>query len=187
MIKKTKFKNILLYIGGIIFIVSLGFTIAIHTINYVNTDPYKTTYSVNKFKLTSDIPFYDMYDAYEYIINDKLILMSEKQIYEIEKYKTHYHIKDTGDKQVNALYTIEYEKKQLSDVSYDYHKSAHNGNLYIRKTLDYPAGIEFTFVCDNKDLSYTVYLTILDIENIKLEQYINKIRNYIDLVQNHNI
>ena len=187
MKKINPFKLYATLFGVLIFVVSLGFAIAIHTINYVNSDPNKITYSVDTFKLVSNTPFYDMYDAYEYIMNDKLILMSEKQIYEIEKYKKHYYMKDIGTTQVNAIYNVDYEKLEVSPSSYEHHEKIYNGNLYIKKSLDYPKGIEFTFICENKDLSYTVYLTILDIDNIGLDSYINKIKNYIILVENHNI
>ena len=186
MKKTNPFKFYFLMIGGFFFILSLIIAITISVVWYVNGQKYHTYNSVNDYKESEITPFYDMYDAYEYIFNDKEILMSKKQRYIIEHdYDAFYTMKDVGKAQVNATYLIYYETLSPVALTYDYAEHVHAGMLYIAKSIDTPKGIQFTYVPTGRNMYYTVRLTILN-EEIDIKNYIDKIKDYILLTEKYN-
>ena len=188
MKKTNPFKLYFCLIGGFFFALAFIVSVLINIIWSVNSQRYHTYNTVDQFKESEITPFYDMYDAYEYIFNDKQILMSEKQQYIIDLvYTGSYDMKDVGPSQVNARYHIQYNETNYGVKHYEYFKPVHAGTLYITKSLDNPKGIEFCYIHDESSLMYyTVYLTILNIDNFDIQDYANKIEDYVLLTEKHN-
>ena len=187
MKKINPFKLYACLIGGFLFSILLIVSIIINVVWYSQKQYHRTYNSIDAFKESEVTPFYDMYDAYEYIINDKEILMSDKQLYIIERYyPIQYNMQDVGTTQLNAKYTISYESLEQSPIYYEHDEPIFNGHLYIAATHDYPDGIEFSYVDKNKPLYYVVNLTITNKGDISIDDYIDKVKDYILLTETYN-
>ncbi len=193
MKKTNPFKLYALLIGGFIFLALLIPSIVINIVWQSQKQDYHTYNSVSAYQEHLNVPsydihsgFYDMYDAYEFIINDKEILMSDKQLYIINQhYQTQYEIEDYGKTQLNAKYTIYLESLDQSPIHYEHDEAVYAGHLYVRKT-DFPHGIEFAYVDSNRPIAYSVTLTITEKDDININEYIDKIKDYIILTEKHN-
>ena len=187
MKKINPFKLYACLIGGFIFTILLIVSIIINVVWQVNKLDYQTYNSINAFKESEVTPFYDMYDAYEYIIHNKEVLMSDKQFYIIDHhYPNEYYMQDLGSTQLNAKYMICYESLHQSPIYYEHDEPVHNGHLYVRITHNQPNGIEFSYVDKSKALYYIVSLTITNIDDISIDDYIDKIKDYITLSEQYN-
>jgi hypothetical protein len=72
MKKINPFKLYACLIGGFFLSLALIVSIMINIIWQVNKLDYHTYSSIDAFKESELTPFYDMYDAYEYIFNNKV-------------------------------------------------------------------------------------------------------------------
>ncbi len=186
MKKINPFKLFACLIGGFFLSLALIVSIMINIIWQVNSLDYHTYTSVDAFKESELTPFYNMYDAYEYIFNDKEILMSDKQHYIIDyHYPNEYFMKDVGSAKVNARYAIQFRSPDGALNYYEHNEPFYMGHLYISRSYDYPNGIEFAYVHESKPLYYTVWLTIIN-DDINIYDYIDKIKDYVLLTEKYN-
>jgi hypothetical protein len=129
MKKINPFKLYACLIVGFFLSLALIVSIMINIIWQVNSLDYHTYSSVDAFKESELTPFYNMYDAYEYIFNDKEILMSDKQHYIIDHhYPNEYFMKDVGSAKVNARYSIQF---RFPDGALNYYEHNSNSNLTL--------------------------------------------------------
>ena len=137
----------------------------------------------------SDNNIYNLDEGLGLYLNTEIIneLSYKDLLVECDFYTGSYDMKDVGPSQVNARYHIQYNETNYGVEHYEYFKPVHAGTLYITKSLDNPKGIEFCYIHDESSLMYyTVYLTILNIDSFDIQDYANKIEDYVLLTEKHN-
>ena len=189
MKKTNPFKFYSIIVGSFIFFLILVIAIIGSIVNYNNSKEPPTYSSIRELRNHVDLPYYDMYDIYEYLNNDKNILLSEKQDYQIvyfENAKT-VSIIDYGiPAKINAMYGIQYKKTgYIEKESYTYYHDNDNSELYIKFYDDEPKNINLLWVSHYRDWSYDI-LVKLDNDISDRDSFINKIIDYVNMVQKLN-
>ena len=167
-----------LFIGFVLFIcITVGLLIYANNQNYVRVD-YN---NINEFlQNKNNISFYEMYDAYAYIIEGKKELISQSDMTFSHQY-THtdkYHIEDNENETLLCSYNIIYAMLPMTFADTDIllHNFTH-GEVIIGKERDtHNILINYT---SNK-LSYFINLNTSIIGDYDLINYEQKILDYIE-------
>ena len=176
-------KNLMILLLGLVLFVC----IVVGCLLYSNGKSFEAVKYKNaqEFKEKSTIPYYEMYDAYSYILHDKKELLSQ-----IESLTFRHYKRDDNE------YWIHMNFIQVCDYHITYAKNGvsapNENNLYlafdnkevsIEKDINFP-GILINFSSDK--VSYSIHINIENINDIDLKDYQQSIINYINDVTSLN-
>lgn len=146
----------------------IGFFLILFCIMYPSSIPGKEPIvyeTLEDFKEETNIPFYKMYSLYDYLIEDKKVILGEEKdcIIKCQKRsKDSYRIEED-----NHSYSVFYGKKTLDKETI--YKNIGDSEISIRKYEGY-----LCIVYSSKNVTYDIYLDIED-----KREYYSKIEQYI--------
>ena len=182
---KKPLKNLMVLLLGLIIFVC----IVVGCLLYANGRSFEAVHYKNarEFKEKSTIPYYEIYDAYSYILQNKKELLSQTNLLEIGHYKRDtnwYWIHQPNVDNQICYYHITYAKNGVSAANdNNIYITIDNKEVSIEKDINFP-GILINFSSDK--VSYSIHINIENINEIEIKDYQQSIINYIQDVESLN-